>query len=74
MEDILTKVKPYFSYARELRACAPVISWRCEFFGVKLGLSACSKAEKAAVKSDKNINEAKLFLMGKLDGMEKLKD
>jgi len=37
-EDILSEIRPYYTYAAELRKVAPVISYSCEWLGTSIGM------------------------------------
>ena len=45
--DILAPVKPYFTYAAELKTCAPVVSYCCEWLGTNLGIMLVKDARKS---------------------------
>jgi hypothetical protein len=45
--DILSPVRPYFTYADELKSCAPVISYSCEWLGTSLGIMLVKDARKS---------------------------
>ena len=43
--SVIAPVKPYFTYANELKAPMPIIAYYCKFYAVQHGLSLANKAD-----------------------------
>lgn len=64
---MIAPIKPYFTYAAQMRQSVPVMAYQCKFFAVVKGLDLC-KANPGE-QSDK----AKAFLAGEMADLEAMK-
>ena len=39
---MIAPVKPYFTYAAQMKDSVPIMAYHCKFYGVKKGLALCS--------------------------------
>ena len=67
VEDILSEVKPFFTYSKELKEAAPLISYRSEWLGLKLGLTLLTDYKKKPDANQQLLAVANSFLTKKLD-------
>ena len=68
--DILGEVKPFFAFGKELKGVSPLISYRCEWLGVKLGLSLLNTQKGS---DPKLIQIASQFISQKLNELPKIR-
>lgn len=66
-KSVIAPVKPYFTYAAQLRQSVPIMAYHCKFYAVKKGLQLCS--ENPGEMADK----AKSFLITELGDLETMK-
>lgn len=64
---MIAPVKPYFTYAAQMRDSVPIMAYHCKFYAVKKGLSLCSA--NPGPMADK----AKSFLVNELGDLEAMK-
>ncbi len=64
---MIAEVKPYFTYAAQMRQAVPIMAYHCKFYAVKRGLKLCS--ENPGEMADK----AKSFLVQELGDLETMK-
>mmetsp|Transcript_14309 Transcript_14309/g.18038 ORF Transcript_14309/g.18038 Transcript_14309/m.18038 type:complete len:129 (+) Transcript_14309:3-389(+) len=69
--SIFEPIKPLFSYAKELRAVAPLVSYLCAYHGLQKGISLFrAKKEKLSAEKQSAIQKV---LMQKLPEVERQK-
>ena len=69
--DILSPVKPYFTYATELKSCAPVVSYCCEWLGTNLGIKLVKDARKSCSPITASLTSK--ILMSRMEELEKFR-
>ena len=65
--SILGPVKPYFTYAAQMRTAVPVMAYHCKLFAVKKGLSLVNE------NPGEMANKAKAYLINELEDLEAMK-
>ena len=65
--SVITPVKPYFTYAAQMRDSVPIMAYHCKFYGVKKGLGLCND------NPGEMANKAKTYLISELEDLEKMK-
>jgi hypothetical protein len=58
--SIFEPIKPYFTYQKELRTVAPVISYLCALFGIQKGLDLFKEVKPKLTPSLQGVIQAKL--------------
>ena len=64
---MIAPVKPYFTYAAQMRESVPIMAYHCKFFAVKRGLALCNDNPGDMA------NKAKSFLVNELSDLEAMK-
>ena len=42
-KSVIAPVKPYFTYAAQMRQAVPIMAYHCKFYAVKKGLQLCNE-------------------------------
>ena len=65
--SILGPVKPYLTYAAQMRTSVPIMAYNCKLYAVQNGMALLGKHDPAAAA------DAKAYLMGELADLEAMK-
>ena len=63
-KSVIGPVKPYFTYAGQMRDSVPIMAYHCKFYAVKKGLKLCAE------NPGEMANKAKSFLVNELTDLE----
>lgn len=63
----MAPIKPYLTYAQQMRQSVPIMAYHCKFFAVQRGLGICSK------NPGETADKAKGLLMQELTDLEQMK-
>ena len=66
-KSVIAPVKPYFTYAAQMRDSVPIMAYHCKLFAVKKGLALCN------ANPGEMANKAKTFLITELEDLEAMK-
>jgi len=66
-KSFLAPVKPYFTYAAQMREAVPIMAYHCKFYAVQHGLKLCN------ANPGDQANQAKGLLIQELGDLEQLK-
>ena len=66
--SVLGPVKPYLTYAAQLRNSVPVMAYHCKLYAVQKGLDLCKKTP------GEQANAAKSYLVKELDDLTAMKN
>jgi len=66
-KSVIAPVKPYFTYAAQMRQAVPIMAYHCKFYAVKKGLQLCNE------NPGEMANKAKSFLVQELGDLETMK-
>ena len=65
--SVIGPVKPYFTYAAQMRNAVPIMAYHCKWYAVQKGLALC-KAQPG-----EQADKAKAYLIGELSDLETMK-
>jgi len=66
--SILGPVKPYLTYAAQMRNSVPIMAYHCKLYAVQIGLDLCKK------NPGDQANQAKSYLISELDDLTAMKN
>ena len=65
--SVIGPVKPYFTYAAQMRQAVPVMAYHCKLYAVQKGLALCKESP------GEGADKAKAYLIGELTDLEAMK-
>ena len=66
-KSVIAPVKPYFTYAAQMKGSVPIMAYHCKLFAVKRGLALVNANPGEAA------NKAKSYLITELEDLEAMK-
>ena len=74
-KSLITKFKPYFRYALELKRLAPIIAYYCELYAINKGLETIKNLNEDYVSKNMiQVTMLKKFLNAQMNELGKMKN